>query len=55
LVSIKKEAQIIAKQRNKKESLNYITSEFNKINNQIIKYYLILQIFIKIQKNMKKQ
>ena len=28
---VKKEAQIIAKQRNKKESLNYITSEFNKI------------------------
>ncbi len=30
---IKKEAQIIAKQRNKKESLNYITSEFDKISN----------------------
>ena len=29
---IKKEAQIIAKQRNKKESLNYITAEFDKIN-----------------------
>ncbi len=29
---IKKEAQIIAKQRNKKESLNYITAEFNKID-----------------------
>jgi tetratricopeptide (TPR) repeat protein len=29
---IKKEAQIIAKQRNKKESLNYITAEFEKIN-----------------------
>ena len=29
---IKKEAQIIAKQRNKKDSLNYITSEFEKIN-----------------------
>ena len=29
----KKEAQLIAKQRNKKESLNYLTSEFNKINN----------------------
>ena len=28
---VKKEAQIIAKQRNKKESLNYITAEFNKI------------------------
>ena len=36
---VKKEAQIIAKQRNKKESLNYITAEFNKIekpNNKII-------------------
>ena len=30
---IKKEAQIIAKQRNKKESLNYITAEFEKIDN----------------------
>ncbi len=29
---VKKEAQIIAKQRNKKESLNYITAEFNKID-----------------------
>ena len=28
---VKKETQIIAKQRNKKESLNYITAEFNKI------------------------
>ncbi len=36
---IKKEAQIIAIQRNKKESLNYITSEFNKVvkpNNKIL-------------------
>ena len=36
---VKKEAQIIAKQRNKKESLNYITSEFDKIdkvNNKIL-------------------
>ena len=30
---VKKEAQIIAKQRNKKESLNYITAEFKKIDN----------------------
>jgi len=30
---VKKEAQIIAKQRNKKEALNYIISEFNKIIN----------------------
>ena len=30
--SVKKEAQIIAKQRNKKESLNYIKSEFDKID-----------------------
>ncbi len=29
---VKKEAQIIAKQRNNKESLNYITAEFNKID-----------------------
>jgi tetratricopeptide (TPR) repeat protein len=29
---VKKEAQIIAKQRNKKESLNYITAEFDKID-----------------------
>ena len=30
---VKKEAQLIEKQRNKKESLNYITAEFNKISN----------------------
>tara|TARA_B100000579_G_scaffold254610_1_gene209569 strand:+ start:3805 stop:5490 length:1686 start_codon:yes stop_codon:yes gene_type:complete len=36
---VKKETQIIAKQRNKKESLNYITAEFDKIdqpNNKIL-------------------
>jgi tetratricopeptide (TPR) repeat protein len=36
---VKKEAQIITKQRNKKESLNYITAEFNKIdkpNNKVL-------------------
>ena len=36
---VKKEAQIIAKQRNKKESLNYIKAEFDKIdslNNKMI-------------------
>ena len=36
---VKKEAQIIAKQRNKKESLNYIVAEFlkiEKINNKIL-------------------
>ncbi len=36
---VKKEAQIIGKERNKKESLNYITAEFNKIdepNNKIL-------------------
>ena len=36
---VKKEAQIIAKQRNKKESLNYIVAEFDKIekpNNKIL-------------------
>ncbi len=36
---IKKEAQIIAKEKNKKDSLNYISSEFNKIdkpNNKMI-------------------
>ena len=29
---VKKEAQIISNQRNKKESLNFITAEFNKID-----------------------
>ena len=36
---VKKEAQIIAKQRNKNESLNYISAEFSKIahpNNKIL-------------------
>ena len=36
---IKKEAQIIARQRNKKESLNYIKAEFEKldlINNKVL-------------------
>ena len=36
---IKKESQIIAKQRNEKESLNYIVSQFNKItepNNRVL-------------------
>ncbi|MBD1164482.1 tetratricopeptide repeat protein [Pelagibacterales bacterium SAG-MED13] len=34
---LKKEAQIISKQRNEKESLNYITSNYNKIENPNIK------------------
>jgi len=51
---VKKEAQIIAKQRNKKESLNYITAEFNKIikpNNKII---FDVGNFYKNSKNYKK-
>ena len=38
-IELKKEAQIISKTKNKKESLNYITSKFKKIekpNNKII-------------------
>ena len=35
---VKKEAQIIAKQRNKKESLNYITAEFTNIGNKYLQH-----------------
>ena len=53
---VQKEAQIIAKQRNKKESLNYITAEFNKIDKpNDDKYYLTSQIFIKTRKNTERQ
>jgi len=47
---IKKEAQIIANQRNKKESLNYITSEFYKINNPNHKILLDIANFYKNSK-----
>ena len=51
---VKKEAQIIAKQRNKKESLNYITSEFNKINNPNDKILFDIANFYKNSKEYKK-
>ncbi len=50
---IKKEAQIIAKERNKKESLNYITSEFKKINNPNNKKLFDIANFYKNSKEYK--
>ncbi len=51
---VKKEAQIIAKQRNKKESLNYITSEFNKINKPNNKILFDIGNFYKNSKKYEK-
>ncbi len=50
---IKKEAQIIAKQRNKKESLDYITSEFEKINELNNKIIFDIANFYKNSKKYK--
>ncbi len=50
---IKKEAQIIAKQRDKKESLNYITSEFDKIHNPNNKILFDIANFYKNSKKYK--
>ena len=50
---IKKEAQIIAKQKNKKESLNYITSEFDKIYNPNNKILFDIANFYKNSKKYK--
>ena len=47
---VKKEAQIIAKKRNKKESLNYITAEFNKIDNPSKKMLFDIANFYKNSK-----
>ena len=47
---VKKEAQIIAKQRSKKESLNYITAEFNKINEPNLKVIFDIANFYKNSK-----
>jgi tetratricopeptide (TPR) repeat protein len=47
---VKKEAQIIAKQRNKKESLNYIKAEFNKIDDPNIKIIFDIANFYKNSK-----
>jgi Flp pilus assembly protein TadD len=47
---VKKEAQIIAKQRNKKESLNYITAEFHKIDKQNNKVIFDIANFYKNSK-----
>jgi tetratricopeptide (TPR) repeat protein len=47
---IKKEAQIIEKQRNKKESLNYIKAEFEKIKNPNKKILLDIANFYKNSK-----
>ncbi|MBD1174053.1 hypothetical protein IDH32_01535 [Pelagibacterales bacterium SAG-MED01] len=51
---VKKEAQIIAKQRNKKESLNYITSEFDKINKPNNKIIFDIANFYKNSKEYEK-
>ncbi len=47
---VKKEAQIIEKQRNKKESLNYITAAFNKIQKPNNKFLFDLANFNKNSK-----
>ena len=44
---VKKEAQIIEKQRNKKESLNYIIAEFGKIDNPNLKILFDIANFYK--------
>ncbi len=51
---VKKEAQIIAKQRNKKESLNYITAEFDKIKNPNNKILFDIANFYKNSKEYEK-
>ncbi len=51
---VKKEAQIIAKQRNKKESLNYITAEFNKIEKLNNKFLFDIANFYKNSKEYEK-
>ncbi len=51
---IKKNAQIIEQQRNKKEALNYITSEFKKINNSNDKILFDLANFYKNSKEYEK-
>tara|TARA_B100002052_G_scaffold263559_1_gene258786 strand:+ start:788 stop:2473 length:1686 start_codon:yes stop_codon:yes gene_type:complete len=51
---IKKEAQIIAKERNKKESVNYITSHFKKIDKLNDKILFDLANFLRNSKEYKK-
>ena len=51
---IKKEAQIIAKKRNKKESLNYITAEFDKIDEPNDKILFDIANFYKNSKEYEK-
>ena len=50
---VKKEAQIIGKLRNKKESLNYITAEFDKINEPSDKTIFDIANFYKNSKEYK--
>ncbi len=50
---IKKEAQIIAKQKNKKESLKFIAAEFNKINQPNNKIFFDLANFYRNSKEYK--
>ena len=51
---IKKEAQIIAKERNKKESVNYINSQFKKIDKLNDKILFDLANFLRNSKEYKK-
>ena len=50
---VKKEAQIISKQRNEKEALNYITAEFKKINQPNKKILFDIANFYKNSKKYK--
>ena len=51
---IKKEAQIIIKEDGMIKELHLLVQSLAKLRNQMLKWFLILQIFIRIQKIMKK-
>ena len=51
---IKKEAQIIIKEDGMMKELNLLVQSLAKLRNQMLKWFLILQIFIRIQKIMMK-
>ena len=52
---LKKKLKLFLKQKIKKEGLNYINLKFKKLKNLISNLFLILPIFIKMQKNINKR
>ena len=53
-LGLKKKHKLLSKKMDMIKELNLLVQSLVKLRNQMLKWFLILQIFIKIQKIMKK-